>query len=237
MLNGEILAISVQPVGFNEQQLASRYLFTWTMKVEFTDAQTNKVLWANDALTFRREYELSQRGTDVGEPGSDVRRPAAQLLRPHRHRRRAHRRDRHSRGVLAHARVATSVLRKQIASGETGPLYSLVGDDDIEKSAVAAEFAEMVDEGLRAFNVERLYGGEMKVDDLFDSASTLPMMAPRRVVIVFDAEKLLIPKRESKAADEEQERLEAFVERPPAHATVVFVCGPLDMRRRPSSCC
>ena len=26
----------------------------------------------------------------------------------------------------------------------------------------------MVDEGLRAFNVERMYGGEIKVDDLID---------------------------------------------------------------------
>ena len=40
------------------------------------------------------------------------------------------------------------------------------------------------------------------------------------------------PKRESKAAEEEQERLEAFIEDPPSHATIVFVCGPLDMRRR-----
>jgi hypothetical protein len=65
VLTGEILAISVQPVGFNEQQLASRYLFTWTMKVAFTDAQTNMVLWSNDALTFRGEYELSSRGTAI----------------------------------------------------------------------------------------------------------------------------------------------------------------------------
>jgi DNA polymerase-3 subunit delta len=108
----------------------------------------------------------------------------------------------------------------------------LVGEDDAEKSAVATEFADMVDEGLQAFNVNRLYGGEMKVDDLVEASATLPMMAPRRVVIVLEAEKLLIPKRESKAADEEQERLEAFLGAPPSHATVVFVCGDLDLRRR-----
>ena len=39
MLTGEVLAISVQPVGINEQQLASRYLFTVAMKMEFTDAR------------------------------------------------------------------------------------------------------------------------------------------------------------------------------------------------------
>ena len=158
----------------------------------------------------------SQRGTDVANLASTFLDQERTLVRPHRHRRRPHGRDRHPRGVLARARQSATLqlLRKQIASGETDPLYLLVGDDDIEKSAVAAEFAEMVDEGLRAFNVERLYGGEMKVDDLVDAASTLPMMAPRRVVIVFEAEKLLIPKRESKAADEEQERLEAFIEAP-----------------------
>ncbi len=128
--------------------------------------------------------------------------------------------------------LTASILRKQLAAGETDPLYMLVGADDLEKSAVASEFAEMVEEDLRPFNVERIYGGEAKVDQLIDAASTLPMMATRRVVVVAEAEKLLIPKRESKAADADQERLEAFIESPPSHATVVFVCGPLDLRRR-----
>ncbi len=128
--------------------------------------------------------------------------------------------------------LTPALLRTQIASGDTLPLYLLVGADDVEKSAVAADFAEMVDEGLRAFNVDHLYGGEIKADDLINAAATLPMMAPRRLVIVHDAERLLIPKREGKAADAEQERLEAFIRNPPSHATIVFVCGSMDMRRR-----
>ena len=67
VLSGEILAVTVQPVGFNEQQLASRYLFTMTMKVAFTDARTSTVLWSNDALTFREETELSTRGNTAIE--------------------------------------------------------------------------------------------------------------------------------------------------------------------------
>ncbi len=128
--------------------------------------------------------------------------------------------------------VTTAQLRKQIDARETGPLYMLVGADDAEKASMAAEFGEMVDEGLRAFNVESLYGGEMQVDDLIQAAGLLPMMAPRRVVIILQAERLLVPKRESKAADAEQERLEAFIKNPPLHATVVFVCGPVDRRRK-----
>lgn len=128
--------------------------------------------------------------------------------------------------------LTIAILSKQLAAQETDPLYMLVGADDLEKSAVASDFAEMIEEDLRPFNVERIYGGETKVDALIDAASTLPMMAARRVIVVAEAEKLLMPKRESKAADAEQERLEAFIHTPPAHATIVFVCGPLDLRRR-----
>ena len=137
--------------------------------------------------------------------------------------------------------LTPAALRKQIASGETRPLYALVGEDDVEKSVVAGEFADMVDEGLRAFNVDRLYGGEIKVGDLVQATATLPMMAPRRIVIILDGEKLLSPKRkskvtqeesESKATQEEQVRLEAFLKAPPLHATTVFVCGPMDSNRR-----
>jgi DNA polymerase III subunit delta len=128
--------------------------------------------------------------------------------------------------------LTIAILRKQLAAQETDPLYMLVGADDLEKSAVASDFAEMVEEDLRPFNVERLYGGETRVDALIDAASTLPMMATRRVIVVAEAEKLLMPKRESKAAEAEQERLEVFIQTPPAHATIVFVCGPLDLRRR-----
>ncbi len=128
--------------------------------------------------------------------------------------------------------LSPAALRKQLASGDIGPLYVLVGDDDAEKSSVAAEFTDTVDEGLRAFNVDRFYGGDVRMDDVLDAANTLPMMAPRRVVVILEAEKLLVPKRESEAAQEALERLEAFLKAPSPAATVVFVCGALDLRRR-----
>ena len=66
-LSGAITSITVQPVGFTEQQLASRYLFTLTMRVQFVDAATTQVLWSNDSLTFREEYELSTRSSTALE--------------------------------------------------------------------------------------------------------------------------------------------------------------------------
>ena len=67
VLTGEVLGISVQPVGFTEQQLASRYLFTLTMRVQFTDTTTNEILWQNESLTFREEYDLTTRGNTAFE--------------------------------------------------------------------------------------------------------------------------------------------------------------------------
>lgn len=61
VVTGTVTSIAVQPVGFTEQQLASRYQFTLTMNLTFTDARTGQALWSNSALTFREEYELSTR--------------------------------------------------------------------------------------------------------------------------------------------------------------------------------
>jgi DNA polymerase-3 subunit delta len=128
--------------------------------------------------------------------------------------------------------LTAAALRTQLNGGEPSPLYLLLGEDDAEKAAVAGEFTDIVDPGLQAFNVDRLYGGETSVDALLDAANTFPMMAPRRVVLVLEAERLLIPKRASEAAEAELAQLEAFLQNPSPHATVVFVCGSLDMRRR-----
>jgi DNA polymerase-3 subunit delta len=137
--------------------------------------------------------------------------------------------------------VATpAAVRRQISTGDTDPLYVLQGDDDIEKAALAAEFAELVEEGLRAFNVERIHAGDMTTGDkladgvgaLLASVRTLPMMAPRRVVTVLQADVLLAPARESEASKRAVDALEAFFRQPEPHTTLVLVAGALDKRTR-----
>jgi len=131
-------------------------------------------------------------------------------------------------------------VRKQIASGDTDPIYLLQGEDDVEKAALASEFVRIVDEGLAAFNVERVYaGGWTSGDALLDGVSslvaavrTLPMMSPRRVVIVHQAEALLQPKRESEAAERATEDLLALLDRPEPMTTLVLVAEALDKRTK-----
>src|SRR5688572_10999618 len=61
VLSGAITNITYNPVGLTEQQQASRYLFTVTIRVQLTDSRNSQVLWSNESLTFREEYDLRTR--------------------------------------------------------------------------------------------------------------------------------------------------------------------------------
>jgi len=137
--------------------------------------------------------------------------------------------------------IATpAAVRKQIAAGDPSPIYLLQGEDEVEKSSLGHEFDELVEEGLRAFNVERIHVSDATSGDklvaavasLVDAARTLPMMAPRRVVIVLQAETLLAPKRESDAATRALDELETLFKKPEPQTTLVLVAGALDKRGR-----
>ena len=131
-------------------------------------------------------------------------------------------------------------VRKQIAAGHTDPIYLLQGEDDVEKAALASQFTSLVDEGLAAFNVDRVHAGDWTTGDrlvsgvlsLVAAVRTLPMMVPRRVVIVSQAETLLAPKRESEAADNAVEAFTALLERPETMTTLVLVAASLDKRTK-----
>jgi DNA polymerase-3 subunit delta len=127
--------------------------------------------------------------------------------------------------------LSQAEVRKQIASGRVAPLYLILGADEADKVALAGEFLELVDVGLRAFNVDRLYGGETTACSVVDAALTLPMMVPRRVVLLLHAERLLMPKKESEATAKDLEALEAYAKAPVDTACVVIVAGALDKRR------
>ncbi len=138
------------------------------------------------------------------------------------------------------ANLTPSAVIKQIESGTPDPIYLVQGEDEIEKSALAARFADLVDEGLHAFNVERVHAGDLTTGDrladgvasLIAAARTLPMMAPRRVVTVLHAETLLMPKRESDAATRALDQFEAFIKQPEPQTVVVLVAATVDKRGR-----
>ncbi len=136
-------------------------------------------------------------------------------------------------------------VRKQIAQRTPDAIYLIVGDDEAEMSRLAAELSTLVEDELRAFNLDRFYAGDKDASPaaIVESARTLPMMGDRRVVVVLRAEKLLKPKRRGKTIELEEEpddgeapadvdALEAYVRRPEPMTTLVLVASDVDRTRR-----
>jgi DNA polymerase III subunit delta len=135
-------------------------------------------------------------------------------------------------------------VRKQIAAGTVEPLYLIVGDDEAEMSHLAADLSGIVEDELRAFNVERLYATDKSstAGAIVEAARQLPMMSTRRVVVVLRAEKLLKPKRKGKAEESPEpddagpspdvDALEAYVKSPVPQTVLVLVASDVDRSRR-----
>ena len=110
-------------------------------------------------------------------------------------------------------------------------------------SQLAAELSGLVEDELRAFNVERIYATDKSSTALsiVESARQLPMMSERRVVVVLRAEKLLKPKRKGKAGEVPEpdegptpdvDALEDYVKKPEPQTTLVLVASDIDRTRR-----
>jgi DNA polymerase-3 subunit delta len=140
--------------------------------------------------------------------------------------------------------LSPSAVRKQLAQGTPAPIYLIVGDDEAEMAQLTAEISNLVEDELRAFNVERFYATDKSATPaaIAESAMLLPMMTTRRVVVVLRAERLLKPKRRGKSeepeesdsseADANADALERYVKSPEPQTVLVFVAADVDRSRR-----
>ena len=141
--------------------------------------------------------------------------------------------------------LTPAAVRNQIAQQKPDSVYLIVGDDDAEMSRLAADLTGLVDDGLRAFNVERFYAGDKGVTPttVVEAARILPMLSDRRIVTLLRAEKMLKPKRRGKVvepAPEEDEAepssdldvLDAYVRKPVPETTLVLVASDVDRTRK-----
>jgi hypothetical protein len=80
LLTGEVTAVSIAPVSFTAQQLASRYALTLTARIELRDMRENKVLWENPSVLFRQEYDATT-GRDSTDPAAYFQQDANTLER------------------------------------------------------------------------------------------------------------------------------------------------------------
>jgi DNA polymerase III delta subunit len=135
--------------------------------------------------------------------------------------------------------LTPAALRQHITAGALEPLYLVTGDDESEMGGLGSALAASVDEDFRAFNVQRFYGTDTGVTmaGVLDAASTLPLLAPRRVVLLLQADRTLSGRRaRGTDGDEAVEAagegggkasvqlaaLKEYAKRPHAHAVVAL---------------
>ena len=125
-------------------------------------------------------------------------------------------------------------VHSEIISGTLDSIYLILGDDEHEAIELANEFEQVVDESLRPFNIERFDGADssLSVGMVLNATQILPMMSPRRVVVVVRAETLLEPKRQTEAANRDIESLLDYIEDPVESTTLVLVAGRLNRTRK-----
>jgi DNA polymerase-3 subunit delta len=141
------------------------------------------------------------------------------------------------------ARLEQCIARRALA-----PVHLLYGDDARLLERVVRDIEATIDPADRPFAVERIYAGDANgaAVDIAAAARVYPMLGDRRIVIVLRAERLLKPKRASKAVEPDGEEgdeaaessigdvaaLEDYLEDPPASTSLVFVAADVDRTRR-----
>ncbi len=139
-------------------------------------------------------------------------------------------------------RLTPDAFEQQIQTGRLDRVYLITGQDDERKSRLASALAASLDDGLRAFNLDRLHGSDSRPEArkqlwaLLDLARTLPMMSPFRLVMVQEAEKLLAVLKDAEGGAAELAAFEGYLKAPEPHAVVVFLVGEgLDRRLKAST--
>jgi len=119
----------------------------------------------------------------------------------------------------AGARDAAS-LRRDLAAGKTAPVYLLHGEEAFLKEEAAARIRKVAlgEGGAEAlpWSMTVLEGGTATLAEILDAARTLPMLSPRRLVVVKEAEKI----READA-----DPLKEYLKNPSPTTCLVFIAG------------
>jgi len=115
-------------------------------------------------------------------------------------------------------------LQRDLKGGGIPPLYLLYGEEGyfLEKS-VQLLLDSLCPPEHRDFNLEVISGRELVADRVLDVANTLPLFAPRRLVLIKDTQN--IPAAQL-------DRLLPYVEQPAPETVMVFVADKIDGRKK-----
>ena len=115
-------------------------------------------------------------------------------------------------------------LLKAVREGRIAPVYLFHGPGEFRmEKALEAIRNRLIPESVRDFNLEILYGDEIKPESIVERARSLPFMATTRVIIVRRTEKL---------AGEDLEKCIPYLEKPSHSTCLIFVCPKPDFRKK-----
>lgn len=113
---------------------------------------------------------------------------------------------------------------KRIGRGEVAPVYYLYGEEDLlREEALKAVISALIPAGGLDFDLESMSGETAVAEGILASLQTPPFLAPRRVVLIRDADRL-----EAVAL----QRLAAYLEDPVESSCLVIEAKKLDRRTR-----
>jgi len=117
---------------------------------------------------------------------------------------------------------STEDLKKDLARNGYRPVYAIVGPEQyLVRQAFLTLKENAVPEGLIAMNYEEFRVPEDSAEEILAAANTFPMIAPRRMVVVHEFDKLDERGRES---------LVAYLQAPAAKTILVLLSTEVDRR-------
>ena len=127
----------------------------------------------------------------------------------------------------------------QAKKGALGAVYLVVGEERLLRDEVIAALREAsLGSGIAAFNEDKFTAGDTPADKIFGAARTVPMMAPKRFVLVRGADRWDSGSADEegdeapKATDSPLDRLAEYLEAPIDSTCFVVVATKLDGRRK-----
>lgn len=114
-------------------------------------------------------------------------------------------------------------LLAELERGWIAPLYLFVGEEDfLKEEAIRRIRAALIDPATQAFNLDVFYGGDAEMATVVNVASSPPMLAERRLVILREVDRLSPPDR----------RLLLSYAENPSPTTCLILIGPkVDLER------
>src|SRR5208283_2930116 len=134
-------------------------------------------------------------------------------------------------GELLMARTSAGELLERLGKGNAVAALLLLGDEPYLRDRCRAELIEKyVPEAARTWAVSRFSAQRGETQAAMDQAQTLPMLSPRQVVFLEDAE--AVEKLGEKNREETVEAIEAYLENPAPFTVLVVEASGLDQRMK-----